>query len=69
VAKEYRGMGLVQKMYAQFKESYHNKYQYCITDVAADNPRSLKTHIKTGFEIIDTKTYGGISWDIILWSW
>lgn len=69
VAREYRGQGLVQKMYGKFRDTLHDEFDYCITDVARANPRSLKAHIKTGFEVIDTLTYGGISWDIVLWDW
>jgi ribosomal protein S18 acetylase RimI-like enzyme len=69
VGKAYRGIGLVQKMYTYYQESLSNKYQYLITDVAQENPRSIKAHLKTGFEIIDTLKYGGIGWDIVLWDW
>ncbi len=69
VAKEYRGMGIVDQMYQYFKKQYSKEFQYCITDIAQDNPRSLKAHLKTGFQVIDTLTYGGVSWDIVLWDW
>ncbi|GAC1528899.1 MAG: hypothetical protein NVS3B15_06970 [Sediminibacterium sp.] len=69
VAKNYRGLGLVQKMYQYFKDRLSGEFEYCITDVAQDNPRSLKAHLKTGFQVIDTLTYGGIGWDLVLWDW
>ncbi len=69
VAKEYRGQGLTQKMYNYFKECLAPEFDFLITDVARDNPRSLKAHIKTGFQVIDVLTYGGVSWDIVLWDW
>ena len=69
VGKGYRGIGLVQKMYNFFKESYANKYDYLITDVADNNPRSLKAHIKSGFQVIHSIDYGGVKWDIVLWDW
>ena len=69
VAKAYRGQGLVQKMYEYFKDCLSIQYDYCITDVASDNPRSLKAHLKTGFTVIDSLNYGGISWNIVLWDW
>jgi ribosomal protein S18 acetylase RimI-like enzyme len=69
VAKAYRGMGLVQKMYAYYQNCLSKEYQYLITDVAQENPRSIKAHLKTGFQIIDTLNYGGIGWDIVLWDW
>ncbi|HCL83584.1 MAG TPA: GNAT family N-acetyltransferase [Chitinophagaceae bacterium] len=69
VAKGYRGLGLVQQMYQHFKTHLSGRFDYCITDVAQDNPRSLKAHLKTGFRVIDTLTYGGFGWDIVLWDW
>jgi hypothetical protein len=69
VAKNYRGLGLVQRMYQEFRNSLSKDFDYCLTDVADDNPRSLKAHLKSGFRIIDTLTYGGLNWQIILWDW
>lgn len=69
VAKNYRGKSVVQMMYQYFRDSLQNEFDYCLTDVAQANPRSLKAHLKTGFEIVNTLTYGGISWDIVLWDW
>ena len=69
VGKAYRGNGLVQKMYGFYQQSLNKEYQYLITDVAQENPRSIKAHLKTGFEIIHTIQYGGIGWDIVLWDW
>jgi ribosomal protein S18 acetylase RimI-like enzyme len=69
VSKDYRGLGLVHLMYRHFKNSLSEEFDYCITDVAKDNPRSLKVHLKSGFRVIDTLQYGGLAWDIVLWDW
>lgn len=69
VAKAYRGLGLVQKLYGHFRDCYADRYEYLVTDVAQANTRSLKAHMKSGFQVIDTLTYGGIKWDIVLWDW
>jgi hypothetical protein len=69
VAKGYRGMGLVDRMYQFFKTSLISEYDYCLTDIAANNPRSLKAHTKTGFQVVDQLIYGGLTWDIVLWDW
>jgi L-amino acid N-acyltransferase YncA len=60
---------LVQKIYEFFKLSLEKEYRYCVTDVAVENQRSLKAHIKSGFEIISTNIYGGVEWNVILWDW
>jgi len=69
VSKNYRGLGLVQQMYQQFKSHHSAAFDYCLTDIAKNNPRSLKAHLKSGFQVIDTLQYGGMGWDIVLWDW
>lgn len=69
VARDYRGTGLAQKMYDAFRRMYEDKFDYCITDVAESNPRSLKAHLKSGFRVIDVLNYGGTTWNVILWDW
>jgi hypothetical protein len=69
VSKNYRGHGLVQQLYQSYKIYLSPAFCYCLTDVAKDNPRSLKAHLKSGFVIIDTLIYGGSGWDIVLWDW
>lgn len=69
VAKNYRGLGLVQRMYREFKNSLAGEYDYCLTDVAENNPRSLKVHLKSGFQVVDSIPYGGLKWNIVLWDW
>ena len=69
VSKNYRGLGLVQQMYQHFKNCLSGEFDYCITDVAQDNPRSLKAHLRTGFRVLDTLQYGGLGWDIVIWDW
>ncbi len=69
IHKDYRGMGLVQSMYAFYRECLSPEFDYCITDVASTNPRSLKAHQKTGFKVIDTLHFDGQDFDLILWDW
>ena len=69
VAKSFRGQGVVQMMYNFYRDELCSKYKYCITDIASNNPRSLKAHLKTGFQVIDSKGYGGLTWDVVLWDW
>jgi ribosomal protein S18 acetylase RimI-like enzyme len=69
VAKEYRGLNLVQKLYGHFRDCLSNEYTYLVTDVAQANIRSLKAHKKRGFQVINELIYGGIGWDIVLWDW
>ena len=69
VKKGHRGQGIARKMYEYYRDEMHNQYPYCITDVASSNPRSVKAHSKTGFQVIDSTSYDGVKFDIILWDW
>lgn len=69
VAKPYRGQGLVPKMYDYFKECLINQYDYCVTDISEANPKSIRVHEKCGFKIIDTLSYEGVKWHIVMWDW
>ena len=69
VDKDYRGQGLTKRLYNHFRECLSNDYHYCVTDVAVANNRSLAAHVSTGFVVINSITYGGIAWNIVLWDW
>jgi ribosomal protein S18 acetylase RimI-like enzyme len=69
VAKSHRGQGIVDRMYQFFRQQLSGRYKYLVTDVDDQNPRSLKAHIKSGFEKIGTLEYGGSRWHILLWDW
>lgn len=69
VDKRYRGLGLVPAMYGRFRDCLSDRYEFCAADVDRENTRSLRAHIKTGFEIVDSLTYGGALWDMLVWDW
>jgi ribosomal protein S18 acetylase RimI-like enzyme len=66
VAKAYRGLNLVKRMYDHFAEVVKAFHPYIVTDVDCDNHRSLKAHAKAGFEVIDSLLYGGKKWNIVI---
>ena len=69
VDRQYRGLGLVQRLYGLFRDSLREHYDYGITEVARANLRSLRAHQKTGFQVIDSFDSGGLEWDLVLWDW
>jgi len=69
VDKDYRGQGLVNRLYASFRASLEEHYQCGVTDIARANRRSLKAHQKVGFEVIHAIEYEGLTWDVVLWDW
>jgi hypothetical protein len=71
VDRNYAGKGLLGKMYCYYKESYKGLYELAMTDVSYLNHRSLKAHMKAGFEVIMRfdEPDQGEPWDIIVWDW
>ena len=69
VDKDYRGQGLVDRLYGCFRQSLEGCYRCAVTDIARANRRSLKAHQTVGFEVIHAIEYGGLTWDVVLWDW
>ncbi len=71
VDKDYAGQGVLTRMYNYYKTSYEKFYDLAMTDIASDNHRSIRGHIKTGFEVIKTfiEPDVGELWDIVVWDW
>jgi len=68
IAKEFRGQGLVEKLYAFFSAEMQNKYDFIVTDISQENPRSLKAHEKSGYKKIQHffDFYNNSYWDIVI---
>jgi ribosomal protein S18 acetylase RimI-like enzyme len=68
VDKGFRGQNLVERLYAFYKEQLKHKYDFAITDISENNPRSIKAHQKSGFEIINTffDNFTGSNWCIVV---
>ena len=69
VAKQVRGQGLAQRLYAHFKTTYQEQYPFSVTDVDQGNLASLKTHLKVGFQVVSTLQYGNSNWHVVIWDW
>jgi len=66
VDENFRGIGLLSKLYNAAKEHSPVGYQLIVTEVSRRNTISLKAHQKMGFEVIHT--YNGEElWDVIAW--
>jgi len=68
VAAGYRGLGIVDGLYATMKGAYGSQYDFTVTEVAERNTRSLRVHQRVGFEPLhsyaDPST--GELWRVIL---
>ena len=67
VDSNFRGMGLLSKLYNATKSYLPNDYELLVTEVSTRNKVSLKAHQKMGFEIIHTYDDGVEVWDVIAW--
>ncbi|KAJ3028517.1 UNVERIFIED_CONTAM: hypothetical protein HDU68_001513 [Siphonaria sp. JEL0065] len=67
VAKDFRGQRLASKMYEAFAQEYKSRgFECAMTDVAADNEKSLKTHKKSGWVVVDSLDYSGVVFEVIV---
>lgn len=66
----YRGRGLFQRLYDNIQDRLSAEYDLIFTEVASKNKRSLRAHLRQGFEIAHQYTGNdGISWELIVWDW
>ena len=58
IATDYRGKGVLQKIFEEMRIAFASKYSISITFINAINKRSTKAHVeKLGWEIIDKFTF------------
>jgi len=69
VGKEFRGLGLIDKMFAKYRKLFKEEYDYAITEIVTSNSRSVRAHLRIGFEIIHTFQDDFQEWNIVLWDW
>lgn len=69
VDKEFRGRGLISKLYQQTKDTVTGNYQLCVTEISVRNLTSLKAHQRMGFEIIGQYDDGLENWNLVVWDW
>jgi len=70
IDKAYRSQGLFYKMYDAMRDRLSEDFKLCITEVSADNKRSLRAHEKQGFQILHSYTApDGHPWEVIVWAW
>lgn len=69
VAREYRGMGVVEAMYELHRESFSRTYDLMVLTIATDNTRSVRVHERIGFRDIHVFNdhFGG--WKVSVWDW
>lgn len=67
IADGYRGRGIFDGLYRTMAETYRDRFDFTVTEVAARNTRSLRAHARVGFETLhrypDATT--GEEWHVI----
>jgi ribosomal protein S18 acetylase RimI-like enzyme len=69
VADGFRGLNIVDRMYAKHKEIYSKRSDVCLTEVSTSNPRSMRVHERVGFKTMHTFSDATDEWNILLWDW
>lgn len=67
VDKDFRGQGLLSRLYHETRNRLSSGYQLCVTEVSVRNTASLKAHQKMGFEIVNTYHDGKELWNVVVW--
>lgn len=70
IDKNYRGKGLLKKLYAAYARQFNVRYDFAISEIATKNLRSMNAHKRIGF--IPVHQYqgpDGVQWTIVLLDW
>lgn len=70
VDKNYRGQGILDRCYWEYKHLLKDKYDFAITEISSRNLRSLNVHKRIGFsEIHSYPSSNGEEWKVVIWDW
>jgi GNAT superfamily N-acetyltransferase len=67
VDKDFRGLGLLSKLYNATARFVDPDFELCITEIAVRNANSLKVHQKMGFKVVSTHNDGFGDWNVVVW--
>jgi len=67
VDSDFRGQGLLRRLYHETRDRLSPGYQLCVTEVAARNSIGLKAHQNMGFEVVSTYHDGKELWKVVVW--
>jgi len=69
VDKDYRGQGVVDRLYQFHRQAMGPRYDLLVTEIATRNTRSMRAHQKVGFITINTYKDAIDEWNVVLWDW
>lgn len=67
VDKDFRGQGLLRRLYHETRNRVRSGYELCVTEIAARNVVSLDAHKKMGFEVASSYHDGKELWFVVVW--
>lgn len=67
IDSNYRGKGLLRQLYQFHKDNFESVYDFALSSIARDNPKSLAIHTKLGFRTLFPFNDGEKEWDIVIW--
>jgi GNAT superfamily N-acetyltransferase len=67
VDHDYRGQGLLARLYRQVRDSLGSACEVCVTEIATRNEVSVRAHEKMGFAAIARYNDGREDWVIVAW--
>lgn len=69
IDKAYRGQGVFRQLYRTMRKKVQREFKLIITEVDAENERSLHAHYAVGFEELTTYRSEGQEWMVIWLRW
>lgn len=69
IDEKFRGKGIFRSLYNQHKRYFSDRFDYCITEVAVRNIKSMMAHESIGFKTVHTYTDETDDWNVLVWDW
>jgi GNAT superfamily N-acetyltransferase len=71
VAKDFRGQGVFDRLYQALREAWSGEYDFTVTEISQQNPRSLRAHRRVGFQTLQVypDPVTGERWEVVVWDW
>ncbi|MEP6926071.1 MAG: GNAT family N-acetyltransferase [Ginsengibacter sp.] len=70
IAEDYRGKGILDDCYNEYRNHFKNKYDFAITEIDMNNKRSINAHSRIGFNPVHNYfDPENVEWSVVLWDW
>jgi ribosomal protein S18 acetylase RimI-like enzyme len=69
VAAAYRGRGVFDQLYRAHRDHLRGRFDAVVTEVSVRNTRSLRAHLRVGFEELERYRDATDEWVLLVWNW